>query len=102
MLIREATAEDWPVIWPFFHEIVAAGETLTYPLDPGADDARAWWYLAAPDRTAVAVDDAGTVLGTARMNRHHMGNGSRIASAGHPVDPGTRVGAWGGRCTSTA
>ncbi|NGO87748.1 GNAT family N-acetyltransferase, partial [Streptomyces sp. 196(2019)] len=35
MLIREATPEDWPAIWPFFHTIIAAGETLTYPLDLG-------------------------------------------------------------------
>ncbi|GAA2956942.1 GNAT family N-acetyltransferase [Streptomyces enissocaesilis] len=87
MLIREAIAEDWPAVWPFFHEIVAAGETLTYPLDLGEDDARAWWYLAAPNRTVVAVDDAGTVLGTAKMNRNHMGNGSHIASATYLVDP---------------
>ncbi|MGW0564336.1 N-acetyltransferase family protein [Streptomyces sp. NPDC003016] len=87
MLIREATSEDWPAIWPFFHEIVAAGETLTYPLDLGEEDAREWWYLAAPNRTVVAVDDAGTVLGTAKMNRNHMGNGSHIASATYLVDP---------------
>ncbi|MBT2488217.1 GNAT family N-acetyltransferase [Streptomyces sp. ISL-96] len=87
MLIREATTEDWPAIWPFFHEIVAAGETLTYPLDLGKDDASGWWYLTAPNRTVVAVDDAGTVLGTAKMNRNHMGNGSHIASATYMVDP---------------
>ena len=29
MQIREATAADWPAIWPFFHDIVAAGETFT-------------------------------------------------------------------------
>ncbi|WP_274558752.1 GNAT family N-acetyltransferase [Streptomyces spiramyceticus] len=87
MLIREATPEDWPAIWPFFHEIVAAGETLTYPLQLGEDDAREWWYLAAPNRTVVAVDDDGTVLGTAKMNRNHMGNGSHIASATYLVDP---------------
>ncbi|MBT2510632.1 GNAT family N-acetyltransferase [Streptomyces sp. ISL-98] len=87
MLIREATTEDWPAMWPFFHEIVAAGETLTYPLQLGEDDAREWWYLAAPNRTVVAVDDDGTVLGTAKMNRNHMGNGSHIASATYLVDP---------------
>ncbi|HET6860924.1 MAG TPA: GNAT family N-acetyltransferase [Streptomyces sp.] len=87
MLIREATLEDWPAVWPFFHEIVAAGETLTYPLELGEDDGRGWWYLAAPNRTVVAVDDDGTVLGTAKMNRNHQGNGSHIASATYLVDP---------------
>ncbi|MFJ4970129.1 GNAT family N-acetyltransferase [Streptomyces sp. NPDC088755] len=87
MLIREATTEDWPAIWPFFHSIVAAGETLTYPLDLGKEDARGWWYVAAPNRVVVAVDGAGRVLGTAKMNRNHMGNGSHVASATYLVDP---------------
>ncbi len=87
MLIREATTEDWSAIWPFFHEIVAAGETLTYPLQLGEDDGRGWWYQEAPNRTVVAVDDDGTVLGTAKMNRNHMGNGAHIASATYMVDP---------------
>jgi len=87
MLIREATPEDWPAIWPFFHEIVAAGETFTYPLDLQEADAADWWLLKPPNRTVVAVADDGTVLGTAKMNKNHMGNGSHIASASYMVDP---------------
>lgn len=33
------------------------------------------------------MDEGGTVLGTAKMNRNHMGNGSHIASASYMVDP---------------
>ncbi|WNI20637.1 GNAT family N-acetyltransferase [Streptomyces sp. ITFR-16] len=87
MLIREATAEDWPAIWPFFHEIVAAGETFTFPLDLGEADGQDWWLVKPPSRAVVAVADDGTVLGTAKMNRNHMGNGSHIASASYMVDP---------------
>ncbi|MGQ4486147.1 GNAT family N-acetyltransferase [Streptomyces sp. 372A] len=87
MLIREATSEDWPAIWPFFHDIVAAGETFTYPLDLQEADAAGWWLLEPPHRTVVAVTDDGTVLGTAKMNKNHMGNGSHIASASYMVDP---------------
>lgn len=88
MLIREATDEDWPAIWPFFHGIVAAGDTFTYPTDLGEHDARDWWLLPPPNRTAVAVDDDGrTVLGTAKMNANHLGNGAHIASASYMVDP---------------
>ncbi|WP_333768890.1 GNAT family N-acetyltransferase [Streptomyces sp. IBSBF 2435] len=87
MPIREATAEDWPAIWPFFHRIVTEGETFTYPADLTEDQGRDWWLLSPPYRTVVAVDDAGTVLGTAKMNRNHMGNGSHIASASYMVDP---------------
>jgi L-amino acid N-acyltransferase YncA len=87
MMIREATGEDWRRIWPFFHAVVAAGETFTYPLDLGEDQGRQWWLLPPPDRTVVAVDDDGTVLGTAKMNTNHRGNGSHIASASYMVDP---------------
>jgi L-amino acid N-acyltransferase YncA len=88
MLIREADADDWPAVWPFFHEIVAAGETFTYPLDLGEEQGRDSWLLSAPDRTVVAVDDdAGTVLGTAKMNANQRGNGSHVASASYMVDP---------------
>ncbi|WP_406204587.1 GNAT family N-acetyltransferase [Kitasatospora sp. NBC_01560] len=93
MLIREATTEDWPAIWPFFHTIAAAGETFTYPLDLSFEDSRAWWLLPEPNRTVVAVDETtGTVLGTAKMNRNHLGNSAHIASASYMVDP-----AHGGR-----
>ncbi len=43
--------------------------------------------LPAPNRTVVAVDDDGTVLGSAKMNRNHLGPGSHIASASFMVDP---------------
>ncbi|MDN3297053.1 GNAT family N-acetyltransferase [Streptomyces ficellus] len=93
MEIREATSEDWPAIWPFFRTIVAAGDTFTYPPDLGEEEGRDWWLLAAPNRTVVAVDDqAGAVLGTAKMNNNQMGNGAHIASASYMVDP-----AHGGR-----
>lgn len=87
MLIREATTGDWVAIWPFFHEIVASGETFTFPLDLGETDGQDWWLVKPPGRAVVAVADDGTVLGTAKMNRNHMGNGSHIASASYMVDP---------------
>ncbi|MCZ1009357.1 GNAT family N-acetyltransferase [Streptomyces lydicus] len=87
MLIREATAGDWPAIWPFLRAIVAAGETYTYPRDLDEGTAREMWMLTAPGRTVVAVDESGTVLGTAKMNPNHMGGAAHIASASFMVDP---------------
>ncbi|WP_099907501.1 GNAT family N-acetyltransferase [Streptomyces sp. TLI_171] len=87
MEIREATPEDWAAVWPFFHRIVAAGETFTYPADLSSATARDWWLLNAPNRTVVAVDDHGTVVGTAKMNNNQWGNGSHVASASYMVDP---------------
>jgi L-amino acid N-acyltransferase YncA len=90
MRIREATADDWPAIWPFFHTIVEAGETYTYPRDLDEPTGRSFWMLEPPGRTVVAVDDDGTVLGSAKMNPNHMGGASHIASASYMVDPAAR------------
>jgi L-amino acid N-acyltransferase YncA len=85
--IRDATPADWPAIWPFLHEIVAAGETYTLERDLDERSARALWMLEPPGRTVVAVDDDGTVLGSAKMNPNHRGPAAHVASASFMVDP---------------
>lgn len=85
MLIRDATAADWPAVWPIVQAVVTAGETYAY--DPGltAEQADRLWMLTAPGRTVVAVDADGTVLGTAKMNPNQAGPGSHVASASFMV-----------------
>ncbi|SEP52710.1 GNAT family N-acetyltransferase [Amycolatopsis saalfeldensis] len=87
MIIRDASAADWPAIWPFLHDIVAAGETYPLPPDLGEPAAKQLWLLTPPGRTVVAVDDAGTVLGSAKMNPNREGPGAHVASASFMVDP---------------
>jgi GNAT superfamily N-acetyltransferase len=89
VLIRDATAADWPAIWPFLHRIVAAGETYAYDRDMTEERAREIWMLALPGRTVVATDTDtdGTVLGSAKMNPNQMGPGAHVASASFMVDP---------------
>ena len=52
MDIREATGEDFEQIWPFFREIVAAGETYAYPRDITQEEAFKIW-MDAPRKTFV-------------------------------------------------
>jgi L-amino acid N-acyltransferase YncA len=87
VLIRDATADDWPAIWRFMRRIVAAGETFSW--DPGTSEgqARARWLHDPPGRTVVAVDADGTVLGTAETHPNHGGRAAHVASAGFMVDP---------------
>lgn len=87
MKIRVAEAADWPAIWPIVRTVASAGESFTFPRDIGEDFARECWMLTAPGRTVVAVDDAGTILGTAKMNPNHMGPAAHIASASYMVAP---------------
>ncbi|GAA1611542.1 GNAT family N-acetyltransferase [Catellatospora bangladeshensis] len=91
MIIREATGRDWPSIYPFFRQIVAAGETYAFPEGMDVDQARPWWMEQPPGRTVVAVD-GDTVLGSAKMGPNRPGRGAHIATASFMVDP-----AHGGR-----
>ncbi len=91
MLIRDATDDkDWPSIYPFFSEIVAAGRTYAYPDDLSSDQARSCWMTKAPGRTIVAVGADGVVVGTATMGPNRPGRGSHVATASFMVDPHQR------------
>ncbi|MFG3704610.1 GNAT family N-acetyltransferase [Micromonospora sp. NPDC047670] len=87
MLIRAATADDWPRIWPFLREIVAAGETYTWPRDVDEARARTMWLVPPPGRAVVAVDPDGTVLGSAKLVPNQLGPGDHVANASFMVSP---------------
>ena len=87
MLIRPATAEDWPAIWPFFRDVVAAGETYAYPPDLTPEAARALWMEEPPGTTVVAVGDDGRVLGSAKSGPNRPGRGAHVATASFMVAP---------------
>lgn len=89
MLIRVATTEDWPQIFPFFRAVVAAGETYAYPDDLTLETARPLWMEQPPGRTVVAVD-GDAVLGSAKMGPNRPGRGAHVATASFMVDPGQR------------
>jgi L-amino acid N-acyltransferase YncA len=86
MIIRPAKDRDWPAIWPFFAEIVAAGETYAYP-DPITEaEGRALWMEQPPSLTVVAVD-GDQVLGSAKMGPNRPARGAHIATASFMVNP---------------
>jgi L-amino acid N-acyltransferase YncA len=87
--IRDANETDWAAIWPFFHEIVTAGETYTYDPELTEEQAGAMWMTPSSSplaRTTVAVDADGTVLGSANMYPNRPGPGAHVASASFMVD----------------
>jgi len=88
MIIRTATDADWPRIWPFFDEIVAAGQTYAYPEDLTIDTARPLWMELPPGHVVVAeAEPDGTLLGSAKMGPNRPGRGAHIATASFMVDP---------------
>lgn len=83
MSIRIATEEDWPQIWPFFDEIVRAGETYAFPLDLTVETAKPWWL----DENTVVLEEDGVILGSAKMGPNRPGRGAHIGTASFMVNP---------------
>ncbi len=90
MEIRDATAADWPAIWPFFEQIVRAGETYAYPADLTSAAGEALWMEHPPGRTTVAVH-AGRIVGSAKMGPNRPGRGAHIGTASFMVDASARL-----------
>jgi L-amino acid N-acyltransferase YncA len=86
LVIREAGREDWSAIWPFFRQIVRAGETYAYDPELTELQGRAIWMVGPPGRTVVATDPDGIVVGSASMYPNRPGPGSHVASASFMVD----------------
>jgi GNAT superfamily N-acetyltransferase len=84
--IRASTDADWPRIWPFFSAIVADGETYAFPDDLTEETGRGWWMESPPGLTVV-LEDAGVVLGSAKMGPNRPGRGDHVGTASFMVDP---------------
>ncbi|MFC7976153.1 GNAT family N-acetyltransferase [Streptomyces cinereoruber] len=89
--VREATPEDWPRIWPFWHEIVAAGDT--YAWDPDADEHTARTLWMAPGARVFVVEEtggadaAGRIVASAYVRPNYGGPARTVANAGFMVAP---------------
>ena len=90
MLIRDAEPGDLGSFAPIFGAIVDDGETYAYP--EGLTDAqiRDLWFEQPPGRTVVALDEAGALVGSAKMGPNRPGRGSHVATASFMVGPAAR------------
>ncbi|SEE22598.1 GNAT family N-acetyltransferase [Streptomyces sp. TLI_105] len=111
--IRDAVAGDRSAIWPFWHEIVAAGETYAWDQDTDGQAARALWTApgsrvfvvetdpateagpaagagaaaGAGPATGTGAGAAGAIVASASVRPHHGGPARGVANAGFMVDP---------------
>lgn len=81
--IREAKDQDWEQIWPFFEEIVKAGDTYAYEHDLTKQDAFFIW-LKRSKKTFVYQED-GKILGTYYINTNQKGPGKHVCNCGYMV-----------------
>ena len=90
MIIRTATDQDWPRIYPIYAAIMAEGKTYPFPGQQSLDEARPWWMEEPPGQTVVAVSGDGTITGSAKMGPNRPGRGAHIATASFIVGPACR------------
>ena len=86
MIIRPATAQDWPRIYPIYAAIMAEGKTYAFPEGQSLEEARPWWIEEPPSQTVVALSD-GEIVGSAKMGPNRPGRGAHVATASFIVDP---------------
>jgi GNAT superfamily N-acetyltransferase len=86
VIIREATDEDWPRIYPFYAAIMGEGRTYPFPEHQTLEEARPWWMEERPGQTVVAVSDD-AIAGSAKMGPNRPGRGAHVATASFLVDP---------------
>jgi ribosomal protein S18 acetylase RimI-like enzyme len=95
MPIREAIPEDFDRIWPFFHAIVAAGETFAYPPDATKEVGFDLWF--GHGHRVFVYEEDGAILGTYFIRQNQPGLGAHVCNCGYMVSGEAR-----GRGVATA
>ena len=83
MEIKEASIQDFDLIWPIFHEVAKAGETYAFRTDTSKEEALNIW-VKTPRKTYIALDD-GEVIGTYYLKTNHAGPGEHVCNCGYMV-----------------
>ncbi|NEB81301.1 GNAT family N-acetyltransferase [Streptomyces sp. SID14478] len=86
MKIRDARDGDWERIWPFWRQIVRAGETYAWDPDTTEPEARALW-TGPGRRVFVVTDGSGALVASAYVKANYGGPAADLANAGFMVDP---------------
>jgi L-amino acid N-acyltransferase YncA len=80
--ILPAASEHHDAIWHIFHEVIQGGDAYVFPADMHRPDALAYW-LAPGNHVYVAVDSAGTVVGSYILKPNQPGRGSHVANGSY-------------------
>lgn len=103
--IREAKDKDSDQIWSIFKQVVAKGDTYTYPPDISREQALEAWVTRPGNSTFVAEID-GIVRGTYHIRPNWPGAGAHVSNGSFMVDEqarGSGIGyAMGEHALSTA
>lgn len=88
LVVREIGANEFGLLWPIFREVVAAGDTYSYPPDIGLEDARRLW--TSGDARCFVAELDGACVGGYLLHANQPGLGNHVANAGYMVSPAMR------------
>jgi ribosomal protein S18 acetylase RimI-like enzyme len=88
LTVREIRPDEFDLVWPLFHRVLAAGDTYAWAPDMSLEDGRKIW-TAPPARAVVAELDA-AVVATYSLRPNQPGLGDHVANAGYMVEPAAR------------
>jgi L-amino acid N-acyltransferase YncA len=80
--IRPLAEADWPHVHALVVEVAAAGQTYAMDVPQSEQETREFW---SGQHLVVAVDDDGTVLGTAKMGPNRPAQGAHVGTAAFMV-----------------
>lgn len=86
LVIREATPDDWPRLWPIVHAVAASAQS--YMIAPGISEADARAYWMGPGLRTFIAEMNGEAVGTYILRANQPGLGAHVANAGYMVAPG--------------
>jgi len=82
--IRPYEPADWPAVWALLEPVFRAGET--FPHDPAITEAEAQVaWVEQSQAVMVAVDAAGSLVGTYYLRPNSLALGAHVANAGYVV-----------------
>lgn len=88
LTIREIGADEFGLLWPIFHEVIAAGDTYSYAPGMSLDEARRLWTSGGA-RCFIALLD-GACVGGYMLRANQPGLGNHVANCGYMVAPEMR------------
>jgi ribosomal protein S18 acetylase RimI-like enzyme len=100
VVVRAATPDDWPEIWPMIHDVAREGRTFANDPRLSESQARDDWMTPDPGRVVVACGTDGSVLAVANMYANRPGPGAHVASGSLIVAEAARGRGVGDRLVS--
>ncbi len=88
LIIREAHADEFELIWPIFSDVVQRGDTYAYEPDIGKQEAERLWLLQTQRCYVALVNEQ--VVGSYYIKTNQSGPGKHVCNCGYMVSSAAR------------